>query len=40
MSAIHLNELGIVCALGAGKQVVAEALFASDAPRGVTMSER
>jgi len=40
MSAIHLNELGIVCALGAGKQVVAEALFASDAPRGVAMSER
>jgi len=40
MSAIYLNQLGIVCALGAGRQAVAEALFASDAPRGVTMSER
>jgi len=40
MKAVHLNELGIVCALGAGKQAVAEALFASDAPRGVAMSER
>lgn len=40
MSAIYLNELGIVCALGAGKQVVTDALFASDAPRGVAMSER
>jgi len=40
MSAIYLNDLGIVCALGAGKQAVVEALFASDAPRGVTMSER
>ncbi|MEO7478333.1 MAG: beta-ketoacyl-[acyl-carrier-protein] synthase family protein [Lysobacteraceae bacterium] len=40
MTAIHLNELGIVCALGAGKRVVAEALFAADAPRGVAMSER
>jgi 3-oxoacyl-[acyl-carrier-protein] synthase-1 len=40
MNAIYLNELGIVCALGAGKQAVTEAVFASDAPRGVTMSDR
>lgn len=40
MNAIYLNELGIVCALGAGKQVVTEALFASNAPRGVTVSDR
>ncbi len=40
MSTIYLNELGIVCALGAGRQVVADALFASDAPRGVAMNEQ
>jgi 3-oxoacyl-[acyl-carrier-protein] synthase-1 len=40
MSAIFLNELGIVCALGAGKHAVREALFASDAPSGVAMTER
>ncbi len=40
MSAIFLNELGIVCALGAGKKAVRAAMFASDAPRGVAMSER
>lgn len=38
--AVHLNELGIACALGAGKQAVADALFAGDRPRGVAMSER
>ena len=40
MTAIHLNELGIVCALGAGKRAVAEALFADDMPRGVAMTDR
>lgn len=38
--AVHLNDLGIVCALGVGKAEVAEALFAGDAPRGVAPSER
>jgi 3-oxoacyl-[acyl-carrier-protein] synthase-1 len=37
---IFLNELGIVCALGAGKQAVTDALFASDAPRGVVAMQR
>ena len=27
----HLNALGLLCALGAGKQAVADALFAGDA---------
>ena len=31
MSAAYLNALGVVCALGAGKAAVAEALFAGDA---------
>lgn len=31
MSATYLNALGVVCALGAGKAAVAEALFAGDA---------
>lgn len=35
---IYLNELGIVCALGSGVETVAEALFAANAPRGVTDS--
>lgn len=35
---VHLNQLGIVCALGCGPEAVAEALFAADAPRGVAMS--
>jgi 3-oxoacyl-[acyl-carrier-protein] synthase-1 len=39
MSAVYLNELGIVCALGSGKTDVAEAMFASDAPRGLSLSE-
>lgn len=39
MSAIFLNELGIVCALGAGRQAVADTLFASDRPRGLGFSE-
>ena len=37
---VYLNALGIVCALGASKDAVATALFASDAPRGVVCSER
>ena len=39
-STVYLNELGIICALGAGKRAVAEAVFASDAPCGVAMSDR
>lgn len=39
-SPIYLNALGIVCALGAGKDAVATALFAKDAPHGVACSER
>ncbi|SBV37239.1 3-oxoacyl-(ACP) synthase [uncultured Stenotrophomonas sp.] len=35
---VHLNQLGIVCALGCGPEAVAESLFAADAPRGVAMS--
>jgi 3-oxoacyl-[acyl-carrier-protein] synthase-1 len=35
VSTIHLNELGLVCALGSGRDAVARALFASDAPQGV-----
>lgn len=35
-----LNEVGIVCALGSGREAVARALFAEDAPQGVAMSER
>ena len=38
--AVFLNELGIVCALGAGKPEVCAALFATDGPRGVVSSER
>ena len=37
---VHLNELGIVCALGVGKNSVADAMWAVDAPRGVVISER
>ncbi|KRG71158.1 beta-ketoacyl-[acyl-carrier-protein] synthase family protein [Pseudoxanthomonas dokdonensis] len=37
--AVHLNELGIVCALGEGRQTVSKALFADDAPRGVSVSD-
>ena len=39
MSAFFLNELGIACALGRDFDGVAVALFADDAPRGVTMSD-
>ena len=39
MNAIHLNELGIVCALGSGIDVVAGNLFATDSARGVAMNE-
>jgi 3-oxoacyl-[acyl-carrier-protein] synthase I len=36
MSAVvHLNQLGIVCALGRGEVEVAAALFAADGPRGI-----
>jgi 3-oxoacyl-[acyl-carrier-protein] synthase-1 len=35
MSAIYLNELGIVCALGRGVDDVAAGLFADDAAHGV-----
>jgi len=37
---IYLNEMGIVCALGAGKQSVTDKLYASDEPRGVAVTER
>lgn len=36
---VYLNELGIVCALGCGQQAVAEALFAADAPHGVSVGD-
>ena len=39
MSSVFLNELGIVCALGSGRSDVAEAMFASDAPRGLSLSD-
>jgi 3-oxoacyl-[acyl-carrier-protein] synthase-1 len=39
MTAIFLNELGIVCALGSGRSEVADAMFASDAPHGLSMSD-
>ena len=39
MSEIYLNELGIVCALGSGQAEVATALFAEDAPRGLSISD-
>jgi 3-oxoacyl-[acyl-carrier-protein] synthase-1 len=38
MTAVYLNELGIVCALGSGRGAVAEALFANDTPRGLSIS--
>lgn len=37
--AIFLNDLGIVCALGAGTTAVREALFRDDAPTGVALDE-
>jgi 3-oxoacyl-[acyl-carrier-protein] synthase-1 len=36
---VYLNDLGIVCALGEGAAQVRRALFASDAPGGVAISE-
>lgn len=36
---VYLNDLGIVCALGEGTAQVRQALFASDAPGGVAISE-
>src|SRR5687768_14966912 len=36
---VYLNELGIICALGAGRVQVRQALFAADAPGGVAVSE-
>ena len=39
MSAIFLNELGIVCALGSGCGDVADAMFRSDEPRGLSYSD-
>ena len=39
MTAAYLNELGIVCSLGHGADAVANSLFASDAPRGVTVTD-
>lgn len=39
MTAIFLNELGIVCALGTGATAVAEGLFADDAPHGLSLSD-
>ena len=39
MKAAFLNELGIACALGRDVDVVAAALFADDAPRGVAMTD-
>jgi 3-oxoacyl-[acyl-carrier-protein] synthase-1 len=37
---VYLNALGMVCALGRGAEVIADALFAADAPRGVRSSTR
>lgn len=36
---VFLNELGITCAMGTGRDAVATALFAADAPGGVRVSE-
>lgn len=36
---VHLNDLGIVCALGEGQAQVRRALFAADAPGGVRTSD-
>ncbi len=37
---IHLNELGITCALGEGADAVADALFRSDAPGGLCITDQ
>ena len=39
MTAVFLNELGIVCALGSGRDDVAAALFTGDAPGGLSLSD-
>lgn len=39
-AAVFLNQLGVVCALGSGGAAVAQALLASDLPRGVAVSDR
>jgi 3-oxoacyl-[acyl-carrier-protein] synthase-1 len=39
VTAVFLNELGIVCALGSGRGDVATALFADDAPGGLSLSD-
>lgn len=39
MTTVFLNELGIVCALGSGREAVAEAMFASEQPRGLSLSD-
>jgi 3-oxoacyl-[acyl-carrier-protein] synthase-1 len=39
MSAVYLNQLGLVCALGRDVDAVAHALFAADAPQGVRVSD-
>lgn len=36
---VYLNDLGIICALGAGRDAVAAALFAEDRPRGVAPTD-
>ncbi|WP_368563814.1 beta-ketoacyl-ACP synthase [Pseudoxanthomonas sp. UTMC 1351] len=36
---VYLNDLGIICALGEGKAEVRQALFASDTPHGVAISD-
>jgi 3-oxoacyl-[acyl-carrier-protein] synthase-1 len=35
----YLQDLGIVCAIGQGRAAVADALFATDGPRGVAVTE-
>lgn len=39
MSAVHLNALGITCALGEGAMAVADALFRADTPGGLHWTE-
>ncbi|MCX7564288.1 beta-ketoacyl-ACP synthase [Xanthomonadaceae bacterium XH05] len=37
---VYMNSMGITCALGSGVEAVADALFASDGPRGLTATSR
>ena len=37
--AIYLNHLGLVCSIGHGQRAVREALFRTDAPQGMTLTE-